>query len=480
MSAPHILFIMTDQQRWDSLGCYGNETIETTHLDWLACEGTQFDHAYTPSPSCVPARAALLTGMDPWHTGILGTGKSQGQMGSNYPQTMPGELAKNGYHTLGVGKMNFSPQRSLNGFHQTILDEGGKKQDPGFESDYEQWFQQHKTAPYGSLDHGVGWNDWLSRPFHAPEYLHPTNWTVNEALNHLETRDPTKPFFLKVSFTRPHSPYDPPEYYFDTYKDSPLPDPEVGSWANIHNDKKEAMKPDAWRGIRSKKDIQRARAGYYGSINHIDDQLGRLFDYLKRNRLWNETMIVFTSDHGDMLGDHHLWRKTYAYEGSTHIPLMIKLPQSAGKQVSRVKEPVQLQDVLPTLLDVATIPIPSGVDGVSLLPLMTSENVTWRPFVHGEHSACYADEQEMQFLTDGKMKYIWFPRTDAYQLFDLEKDPYEKHDVSKELTYKEDLEKWQFRLVETLKTRTGWTHNGHLISQKNKPYAISPYYEKWK
>lgn len=476
MTSPHILFIMTDQQRWDSLGCYGNEIIDTTHLDWLASEGTRFDYAYTPSPSCVPARASLLTGMDPWHTGILGTGRNQGQMGSHYPQTMPGELSKHGYHTRGIGKMNFSPQRSLNGFHETRLDEGTKVQDPGFVSDYEQWFEHHKTGPYGSSDHGMGANDWLSRPFHAPEYLHPTHWTVNEAIQSLETRDPTKPFFLKVSFTRPHSPYDPPAYYSNTYTHSDLPHAEIGTWANIHDDQQEAMKPDAWRGKRSKQDIHQARAGYYGSVHHIDDHVGRLLKYLKKNKLWHDTMIVFTSDHGDMLGDHNLWRKTYAYEG---FPCIVKLPQSFGKQVPVVQKPVQLQDILPTMLDVAGIDIPNKVDGASLLPLMTGENDSWRPFVHGEHSTCYADEQEMQFLTDGKMKYIWFPRIDTEHLFDLENDPYEKQNLSINPLHEQDLITWRARLVDTLKQREGWTDGQQLLSQKNEPYAVSPYYKKW-
>src|SRR5690625_3785521 len=102
---PNVLLIMTDQQRFDTLGCYGNAVIETPNLDWIASRGTAFDNAYTPSPSCIPARAALMTGMDPWETGILGMGRGQKPMGTGFAQTIPGELAKAGYHTQGVGKM---------------------------------------------------------------------------------------------------------------------------------------------------------------------------------------------------------------------------------------------------------------------------------------------------------------------------------------------------------------------------------------
>lgn len=209
MKRPNIVLIMTDQHRFDTLGCYGNTVIETPNLDSLAQEGTVFASAYSSTPSCVPARTSLLTGMDPWHTGILGTGKGQGKMGGNFKHTLPGELSKSGYCTLGVGKMNFNPQRALNGFHQTSLDESGRVESPGFVSDYAAWFERNKTGDYGSVDHGIDWNSWMSRPFHAPEFLHPVNWTINESIRLLEKRDPTAPFFLKTSFSRPHSPYDP-------------------------------------------------------------------------------------------------------------------------------------------------------------------------------------------------------------------------------------------------------------------------------
>jgi len=116
MNKPNILLIMTDQHRFDCLGCYGNEQIETPNIDWIASKGTIFNNAYTPSPSCIPARASLMTGQDTWNTGILGMGKGQGPMGIGFQHTLPGELAKAGYHTKGIGKMHFFPQRSLNGF----------------------------------------------------------------------------------------------------------------------------------------------------------------------------------------------------------------------------------------------------------------------------------------------------------------------------------------------------------------------------
>ncbi|MFD2114390.1 arylsulfatase [Paenibacillus yanchengensis] len=477
MTQPNILLLMTDQQRWDTLGSYGNSVVETANLDWLASEGTVFTHAYTPSPSCIPARASLLTGMNPWNTGVLGMGRGQGQMGTGFRHTLPGELATAGYHTQGVGKMHFYPQRSLNGFHHTQLDESGRVHDPGFKSDYRMWFERNRTGEYDFVDHGIGWNSWMARPYHAPEFLHPTNWTVNESIAFLKKRDPSKPFFLKTSFARPHSPYDALPFYFDLYANKEMPTPMIGDWASMHDCPEEAARPDAWRGVRSEEEIKRARAGYYGLIHHIDHQIGRLLQFMTDQKLLDNTIIVFTSDHGDMLGDHNLWRKTYAYEGSAHIPFIVRLPSSFGKMAKQVDTPVVLQDIMPTLLEAVGASIPDTVDGLSLLPLMRGETNFQRDYVHGEHSTCYSEEQEMQYVTDGKMKYIWFPRLGTEQLFDLTKDPCECQNVASDPNYKEQLLDWRNKLVLELAPRQlGLTDGDSLVCQAGKPPIVSPHY----
>ncbi|MEF3304571.1 arylsulfatase [Paenibacillus sp. GYB003] len=479
MKKPNVLLIMTDQQRWDTIGCCGNKAIETPNLDWLASMGTVFTSAYTPSPSCIPARASLLTGMDPWNTGILGMGRGQGQMGVGFRHTLPGELAQAGYHTQGVGKMHFYPQRALNGFHRTVLDESGRVHDPGFVSDYKQWFDRNKSGDYGIVDHGIDWNSWMARPYHAPEFLHPTVWTVNESIKCLKERDPTKPFFLKTSFARPHSPYDPPAYYFDMYRNKALPEASVGDWASVHDVPEDGASPTAWRGVRSREEIRRARAGYYGSITFIDHQIGRLLIHLQQTGLLHDTVVIFTSDHGDMLGDHHLWRKTYAYEGSAHVPMIVRLPGSFGKQVRYADRPVTLQDVMPTILEAAGVPIPETVDGRSMLPLTRGDAGGWREYVHGEHSTCYSEAQEMQYLTDGKHKYVWLPRIDEEQLFDLAADPYECANLAGVPEHRERLLQWRSRMVAALGPRNaGLTEGDRLIGQAGKPFLVSPNYKE--
>ena len=465
---------MTDQQRWDTLGCYGSSVVETPNLDWLAAEGTVFTHAYSAVPSCVPARAMLLTGKDQWSTGILGMGSGQPPCG-DLEQTLPEQLAALGYHTQGVGKMHFSPQRSLQGFHNTVLDESARVQDPGFVSDYVQWFERNRPGEVDRYEHGIDMNSWMARPYHAPEFLHATNWTASESIRFLDRRDPTRPFFLMTSFARPHSPYDPPGYYFDLYQQKAVLAPAIGEWAAMHDDPNEAKNPNAWRGRRSDEEIRRARAAYYGLITQIDHQIGRLLRYLQQHRLFEETVILFVSDHGDMLGDHHLWRKTYAYEGSAHIPLLVRLPRRRRGGCREVAAPVGLQDIMPTILDAVGASIPPGVDGASLLPLMRGEPVNWRHYLHGEHCTCYSEAQEMHYLTDGHWKYIWFPRLGTEQLFDLQHDPSECADLAADPQHADDLYRWRHALIEVLAPRqAGLTEGDRLVCQAGKPPLRSP------
>ncbi len=478
---PNVLLLMLDQLRWDCLGCYGNELVETPNLDWIAQKGTVFQNAYTPSPSCIPARACLISGLNTWHTGILGMGGGQGAMGTGFKQTLPGLFAQAGYHTQGVGKMHFSPQRALNGFHNTILDESGRAETADFVSDYKQWFNQNKPADLDISDHGISWNSWQARPYNLPEYLHPTNWTASQSIKFLQERDPTQPFFLMTSFARPHSPYDPPQYYFDMYYDQAdqLPDPFIGDWAGRHDRPEDAASTDAWRGRRSKKEIRRARAGYYGSVTHLDHQIGKLLNFMRRNRLLDNTIVLVTSDHGDMLGDHNLWRKTYAYEGSAHIPLLVMLPQEKEQVVKpKTDAPVTLVDVLPTLLDLAGLVIPQGLDGSSQKEVICGQDGGRHDYVHLEHSTCYSQEQEMQCVTDGRHKYIWLPRIDEEQFFDLTRDPGELQNLAGLPEYAAQVGLWRQRLITELAKRdAGLVKDGRLVSLRGKPFLRSPHYK---
>lgn len=501
MSRPNIIFIICDHMRGDCLGAEGHPVIQTPILDYLAACGSRFRYAYSPVPSCIPARASIWTGMDQWHTGILGMGWGQGTIPNNFPHTLAGELTKAGYRTHRVGKGHFNPQTASMGFETFELDESGRARMFGFEDDYRTWFEQQAPSGVTPDDHGIDWNSWLARPWHTHEYLHPTAWTASRAIEFLKNRDLDRPFFLNISFARPHSPYVPPEHFFSMYRGK-TPPPMVGDWASMHDKPEDALDMCAWRGRMTREQIDAARAGFYGEISFIDNQIGRLLTYMRRfhRQALHNSWIVFTSDHGDMIGDHNLWRKTYAYDGSARVPLVIVPPTDweheeidlpdelwdimpglmppvrTGKKVRDIiDEVVAFQDIMPTLLDAAGVPVPETVDGSSLLPLLLESTSEWRQYVHGEHCLCYSPEQEMQFVTDGRRKFIWLPRISKQQFFDLQADPGECFDLINDPERQGEINRWRAYLIQELALRDcGWVKDGRLFCPPDEP-LISPY-----
>ena len=337
---PHIILLMTDQQRFDAMGCTSGGTVVSPHLDRLAAEGTLFENAYTSCPSSTPARAGLLTGLSPWHHGLLGYGK----VAEHYRYEMPQMLREQGYFTFGIGKMHWFPQRTKHGFHGTLLDESGRTEDPNFTSDYRQWFQLH--VPGGNPDAtGVGWNAHGARDYQLDERLHPTRWTGDMACELIENYDTARaPLFLKVSFARPHSPYDPPRRLLAPYVDKEIPAPWVGDWcARWQQPADPKADPEAAFGNFGDDYARRSRRYYYANVTFIDEEIGRIVQALKDKGMYDNALIVFVSDHGDMLGDHYHWRKTYPYEGSAYVPCIVKWPAAVRSHPARLEQPAPLR-----------------------------------------------------------------------------------------------------------------------------------------
>lgn len=479
---PNVLLFIVDQMRGDAWGGDGSDTVLTPNLDHLASKGTRFCHAYSAVPSCIPARATLWTGMDQWHTGILGMGGGQCKMHNDYPYTLPGMLSDAGYRTHMVGKGHFHPYRSHMGFNSIELEESGRHDDSMKINDYRQWF--YANAPEGVTpdDHGVFWNAWQGRPWHTHEHLHPTAWTAMRAINFLKNRDPDQPFFLNVSFSRPHSPYVPPQAYWDMYINEDLPPAQVGDWAAMHDDSQTRLDINAWRGRMTPRQIHRARAGYFGEISFIDARIGNIINYLRLNQpsALDNTWIIFMSDHGDMQGDHNLWRKTYAYEGSARIPLFVVPPlDMQGKTRSCAEQVVELRDIMPTVLEAAGLEAPPTTRGKSLMPLLADADTPWREYIHGEHCWCYGPDQEMQYVTDGARKFIWLPRIGVQQFFDLQADPHELHNLIDSPERADEIALWRQRLITELRNRQcGWCDDGQLSCQEQ--YLTSPWRnERW-
>lgn len=473
---PHIVFIMSDQHRGDALHCMGNEAVRSPHIDRLAAEGTLFVSGYTSAPSSTPARAGLLTGLSPWHHGMLGYGR----VAPHYTYEMPQMLRELGYTTYGIGKMHWFPQKSLHGFHATWVDESGRNESPDFISDYRLWFQLH--APGGNPDAtGIGWNDHGARAYQLDERLHPTAWTGQTACELIRNYNDERPLFLKVSFARPHSPYDPPQRYLDLYKETDIPAPVIGDWCGQYAELKEAdqVANDAPFANLGEAYAVNSRRHYYANITFIDDQIGEIVKALKEKGMYDNTLICYTADHGDMLGDHYHWRKTYPYEGSTKIPYIVKWPASlklAAHKGKKVSQPVELRDFLPTFLEVAGGTVPPDMDGMSLLKLMDGREKEWRKYIDMEHATCYADDNYWCALTDGKIKYIWFFHTADEQLFDLTSDPGETVNLAHDDRYHNKLARLRQEMINHLKERgEGFVKDNRLV-KREKTMLYSPNY----
>lgn len=467
---PNVLLIMCDQFRGDCLGFAGHPDVKTPFLDSLAAQGTFFDRAYSACPTCVPARATLFTGQTPGHHGRVGY---EDGISWNFPHMMPQEFRDAGYQTACVGKLHVHPPRLACGFETLRLHDGYLGCYQG--GDIPHWMHQDvhddylrflraEIGPDAYIDStGPECNSWICHPWIFEERLHPTNWVADETIRFLETRDRTRPFFAMASFVRPHPPLDAPQSYLDRYIGRDLREPACGDWDDTEATERDGMMPASVHGCRDAEMRHEALAGYYAAITHIDHQVGRLISALKRDGSFNDTIIVFLSDHGEMLFDHSLWRKLLPYEGAAHIPLFIRMGTHIARTVPhRSESVVELMDVMPTLLELCGIDVPAKVDGTSLAREVLDGAPIDRAYVHGEHA--FTEEQSHHYIVTPRDKYIWFSQTGVERYFDLADDPREEHDLIADPARRERVDEMRFWLVRELEGREeGFVRDGELV-----------------
>lgn len=443
---PNLVLINVDQWRGDCLGFVGHPTVETPHLDRLAADGVNFSRAYAGVPSCIAARASLHTGLRQATHGRVGY---QDRVPWNYETTLAGLLAGAGYHTQAVGKMHVFPERSLLGFHNVVLHDGylhNARLNTGQIEAVDDYLP-HLRAKYGPeadyVDTGLGCNGYVVRPWVYDDLDHPSAWITTQAADFLRRRDPRCPFFLFLSYHRPHPPLDPPRDYLHMYETKHLPPLARGDWdgavAKGGRGLDSPVPHDEWQ-------VDRARRAYYAQMTFIDHQLNRLTHALFAAGCQENTCILFCSDHGDQLYDHGQVAKGLPYEGSTHIPFFLRFPRSWGLPAgTTVDAPVELRDVLPTLCDLASVPVPDSIEGRSVLPLCRGETTEWRDHVHGEHTV---GNLSNHWIVDREWKYVWYSQTGMEQLFHLAEDPKEEHELSAKRPAK--LAEYRTRLINEL------------------------------
>lgn len=452
---PNILLITTDQQRFDTIPPHAPDFLRTPHLDVLARQGVRFDRAYAQTPICVPSRVSLMTGRGPLDHGMLGNGSTSDVMGRE--GTLPARLRECGYTTAAIGKMHFTPQRARHGFDEMLLPD-----------DYYRWLAESGSLTQ-PMRHGLGQNELFPGRSTVPESATLTSWIADQSARYLrDRRDPTAPFFLWTSFSKPHPPLDPPEPYASMYRDCPIPDPIDSSWSRADDAPFEFLS-HAQRGsydLLPPSAIRAARQAYYGLVTHVDYAIGRILAALQDVDLLRRTMIVFTSDHGEFLGDHHTGSKMMFHEVSARVPLIVRPAPDSGLDLHGLAS-----DALVTHADVtATVLAAAGGSGVADgLDLVALASGTQRPRDHligvlGGYGDQLVDRDRPPgylAVTDGRWKYIWYPEGGRRQLFDLAEDPSELVDrAESEPARCADLERL---IVAELERRDGlWLVDGRL------------------
>ncbi|MCK5801742.1 MAG: sulfatase-like hydrolase/transferase [Lentisphaeria bacterium] len=465
---PNVLLICTDH--WSDLFTRpgGHPAVMTPTLDQLARSGVRFSRAYSACPSCIPARKTLMTGMKARTHGDR-VYRDGVPLPDDVP-TLPQLFGEAGYQTFAVGKLHVYPQRDRIGFHEVVLEEQGRHQHrdipDGVADDWELYLQEqgHAGEEYAS---GMCHNDWLARTWHLPERHHPVNWAAREMCKAIRRRDPRKPGFWYLSFSAPHPPLTPLRAYMDLYRDVEIDMPVVGNWARdfeaLPHYLKSRAYPSALHGA-TEGEVRLARQAFYATLTHLDHQIRMVLGTLREAGLMDNTIIVFTSDHGHMVGEHGMWCMTPFYEASAKIPLIIVPPKGSDRMGVAVEDDrfAEFGDIMPTLLDLADIPIPDHVDQLSLV------GDKRRDYIHGEHGE---GALAQRMIRRGRFKMIYYPPGNILQLFDIEADPRETCDLAGDPTYADELESLKELVIENLlDTDFQWLKDGELVGLPDIPF----------
>ncbi len=461
---PHVLLVCTDHWPGTLFGHAGHPVIQTPTLDTLARSGVRFNRAYSECPVCIPARRTLMTG-----TTTATHGDRTFMVDNPMPPvpTMAQTFRDNGYQAYAVGKLHVYPQRDRIGFDDVILAEEGRPH-LGAVDDYEVFLGENGHAGEG-FTHGMSNNEYGQRPWHLSEAMHVTNWTTRQMARMIRRRDPTRPGFWYLSYCHPHPPLTPLQCYLDLYRDEDPGEPYLGDWAQDPDNLPYALKAVRGRfGGLSDSQVAWARRAFYALCTHIDHQLRVVIGTLREEGLADNTIVLFTADHGDMLGVHGLWAKRLYYEQSANVP-MILVGRVGDDRVGHNRVDGRLvgwQDVMPTLLDLAGIEAPDTVDGISMAG---NEK---RAYLYGE---CGEDAQATRMMHDGRYKLIYYPVGNRSQLFDLEKDPEERCDRSDSPEHAEIMRRLLDRLVEEMAgLDPAWIRNGRLTGLPDRDYTLPP------
>jgi len=465
---PNVILISTDQQRYDSVGMNGSPFMRTPNMDRVGQEGVSFSRAYCPNTVCTPSRVSMVTGFHPSRHGAYNIGTYVG----DYTHFLSTILGNHGYRTHHIGKAHWHPFWAQSPENRPVPKDGGPFHDfAGFQTaeicighttfgvtgHYEQWVRQRGFDPATlKVDRLFDFDPNDTGDWNLPVELHSGAWLAERAEAFLDDLGGGSPFFLNLGFQDPHHPHVLP-HDFENRVDPqavPLPDIDVGAETGMSEHISLLLDGgivesrfngtyviagnvrDPWRAYFQDEAKSRAtRAYYYSMVQLIDEQLGRILEAVDRNELARDTIVIFTSDHGEMLGDHGIGQKgPFAYEGVLNIPFLMRYP--AGFEPSAVDDCVSLVDVVPTVLDFAGIDDGVRRDGVSLRARLQGTAPLDRRGVRVEFKE-EPDRLRFKCWVTEEWKLVVYTGEPMGELFDLKNDPGEKHNLFHEPRYQE-------------------------------------------
>ena len=471
MTRPNIVMVITDQQRFDTIAAAGFGYMITPNLDRLVKEGTFFRSMYVTAPSCAPSRASLFTGLYPHTNGVFRNDEP-------WTHTWVRQLADAGYRCVNVGKMHTSPFEESFGFHERHVVENKDRANPSLPYFLDNWdkaiwsrgYEKPSRVTYRRRE---DYKDRLGAfVWDIPADLHSDNFVPGLAAHWIDTWRGAAPFFLEIGIPGPHPPYDPTQDTLDLYAGRNIPAPIIDRAAID-------AQPTAYKKLRTQHlthdhdavvhlddptpaQLRRQREHYFANVTMIDTQIGHLREALERRGVLQDTVVIFTSDHGDCLNDHGHSQKWNMYEQSVHVPALVWGPGriATGRTVEDL---VSLFDFGPTILELAGLEAPRWMEARSLMPYLTDGTSNPRTHVFAEHAGdqIFHGTEFMTMIRDHRWKLVHFVDSDEGQLFDLEADPQELHtlwDDPAHATVRQGLitEILKWRIRSDLKTQ-GWT-----------------------
>lgn len=426
---PNIVVVQADQMAAQALGAYGDDAAKTPHMDALAEDGAVFDRAYCNTPLCAPSRASMMTGKMPSEVGCYDNG-------DDFPASMPTfahHLRAVGYHTALIGRMHFIGPDQEHGFEERLTTDvypADLDMVPEWERPLDQRLQWYHDA---DAVFTAGPSQATVQQDFDDEVGFRTLRHLNDRVRANQASGENVPFLMVTSFIHPHDPYEPPQQHWDLFSENEIPDPQFPETPDPEQDPHShrlRMMSGFDQRYPNIDEVRRARRSYYAAVSYIDDHVGRIRQRLEDLELLDNTVIIVTSDHGDMLGEKGLWYKMSPYEQSARVPLIVYGPDHLVPQ-GRFANPVSLVDLLPTLLELSDAP-EADVTGMSLLESARQEqsgqsgpedrDVIVEYLAEGTHAPQIT-------LVRGRYKYIVCPG-DPDQLFDLVTDPNELHNVA--------------------------------------------------